>query len=56
VTQTSPEDLLTDQMPPSAANAFEAVQQTNTAIIMRGKPAIRNITPPCSQVRVPLSI
>jgi hypothetical protein len=56
VTQTSPEDLLTDQLPPSAANACEAVHQTNPAITMRGKPATRNIMTSCSQVRVSLSI
>jgi hypothetical protein len=56
VTQTSPEDLLTDQVPPSAANACEAAHKTNTAIIMRGKPATRNIMTSCSRIRVSLSI
>jgi hypothetical protein len=50
VTQTSPVDLLTDQVPPSAANASEALQQINDAIMMRVKPAIPNITTSCSQI------
>jgi hypothetical protein len=35
VIQTSPEDLLTDQAPSSAANAWEAANSTDAAATMR---------------------